>query len=506
MNSTRVITSSLAMMLFAPLIFAQGSTDFAATAGRHARRHNEQSAAGRQQPEEKRLQRDRPFPPPAQSWSIATLILGRPTDGSVTISVVPSETLEAYLEFVGNGLTSSTVPLLRKAREPVQQTLTGLSRDTEYAYRLRYRDPGESAWLAGPQYRFHTQRAPGSAFMFEIMGDSHPERSPKQNDPALYAQVLTAAASDRPDFFLTIGDDFSVDTLSVVNALTVEDVYRKQLPYLGLVAHSAPLFLVNGNHEQAARCNLDGTPNNLAVWAQTTRNRLFPLPAPDGFFTGDSEQVPDIGLLRDYYSWTWGDALFVVIDPYWHSAQPVDNAFGGRSKSPDLWSVTLGEAQYRWLQSTLLTSQAKYKFVFAHHVNGTGRGGIEEADLYEWGGHNPRGEWEFDTRRPGWEMPIHQLMAKAHVTIFFQGHDHIFARQQKDGITYQTLPEPADPTYTLYNQQAYVSGDILPNSGRVRVSVGAASVRVEYTRAQGGVAFEYTIPAPEASAPDIGHK
>jgi len=61
---------------------------------------------------------------------------------------------------------------------------------------------------------------------------------------------------------------------------------RARALFLGLVAHSSPLFLVNGNHEQAAACNLDGTPNNVAVWAQTARNRLFSQPAPDGFYTG----------------------------------------------------------------------------------------------------------------------------------------------------------------------------------------------------------------------------
>ena len=95
----------------------------------------------------------------------------------------------------------------------------------------------------------------------------------------------------------------------------------------------------------------------------------------------------------------------------------------------DWWAITLGDAQYHWFKRTLEQSKAKYKFVFAHHVLGTGRGGIEESDLYEWGGRNKRGDWEFSQKRPGWELPIHQLMVKHGVTIFFQGHDHLFARQ-----------------------------------------------------------------------------
>ena len=46
-------------------------------------------------------------------------------------------------------------------------------------------------------------------------------------------------------------------------------------------------------------------------------------------------------------------------------------------------------------------------------------------------------------------------MAKYGVTIFFQGHDHLFAHQQLDGVTYQALPNPADYTYSAFNSDAY---------------------------------------------------
>jgi len=115
---------------------------------------------------------------------------------------------------------------------------------------------------------------------------------------------MNAAAADHPDFCVTIGDDFSVDALRTVTAEAVEQIYRSQRRFLGLVGHSAPVFLVNGNHEQAAMCDMDGTPNNVAVWAQNARNRFFPQPAPDGFYTGDMGTVEFIGPLRDYYAWT----------------------------------------------------------------------------------------------------------------------------------------------------------------------------------------------------------
>ena len=153
------------------------------------------------------------------------------------------------------------------------------------------------------------------------------------------------------------------------------------------------------------------------------------------------------------------------IDPYWASTVCVDEPFGGGAKRSNLWDVTHGDAQYQWLKRVLETSSAKYKFVFAHHVMGTQRGGIEIAGLYEWGGGDNSGKSSFAANRPTWASPIHKLFADNHVTIFFQGHDHIWVRQSLDGVVYQTLPNPADPNYALNNADAFTSGVKLPSSG-----------------------------------------
>ena len=66
------------------------------------------------------------------------------------------------------------------------------------------------------------------------------------------------------------------------------------------------------------------------------------------------------------------------------------------------------------------------------------------------------------------------------------------------------MPNPADNTYTAFNDDAYRSGTVLPNAGYLRVNVAADAVRVEYVREflpqdespaqrSGSVAFSYTI-------------
>ena len=446
------------------------------------------------------------------------IVLGCPTESSIKANIfTPNQSGSFYLAYgtaSGTYDTQTTINTL-DAATPTELSLSGLSPDTRYYYQLYFRSTGETSFTHTVEYTFHTARPAGSTFTFSIQGDSHPERANTQFDPSLYARTLQTAAADNPDFYLTIGDDFSVDNLdpATVTAAQVTERYTIQRPYLGLIGRSSPVFLVNGNHEQAARYLLDGTPDNVAVWAQNARNSHFPQPSPDGFYTGNPEVIPYIGLLKNHYAWTWGDALFVVIDPYWASPTCVDDPFDGGPKRTNLWDITHGDAQYQWLKTTLEQNHSKFKFVFAHHVLGTGRGGIELAGSYEWGGNNNNGTPGFAGNRPAWAAPIHQLMAANHVSVFFQGHDHIWARQQLDGVTYQTLPEPADPNYSLFNNDAFLTGDKFPNTGYTRVNVAPFKVTVDYVRTwlpadegsgriSGSTVFSYTLHPPGETVGD----
>ncbi|MHC4517851.1 MAG: metallophosphoesterase family protein, partial [Planctomycetota bacterium] len=423
---------------------------------------------------------------PLESEFEGIVALGCPTDRSIKINILSQDDWDIVLEYGHeSGIYNRKTGIFpSQAHAPLEVELVELSPDTQYYYRILASSPNRRLLRQSPEYRFHTQRLPGSTFTFCVQGDSHPERHKKAFDEQLYDRTLRTALGDRPDFYIMMGDDFSVDTIkpNEINADLVAERYLLQRYYLSALSHSTPLYLVNGNHEQAARYLLDGRPDNIAVWAQGARNLFYPQPVPDSFYTGNEEPVEFIGHLENYYAWTWGDALFVTLDPYWSSPVPVDNVYGGGPKTPDKWDITLGEVQYRWLKQTLEQSTARWKFVSTHHIHGTGRGGVEVAGFYEWGGHTNKGVWEFDRRRPGWDLPVHQLMVKHGVTIFFQGHDHVFARQELDDVTYLTTPCPADPNYAAANASRFLSGDVLPGSGYTRVTVNDASVQIEYVR------------------------
>jgi hypothetical protein len=217
----------------------------------------------------------------------------------------------------------------------------------------------------------------------------------------------------------------------------------------------------------------------MAVYATLWRKFYYPNPSPNDFYSGNTEvEGFGMGNPENYYAFTWGDALFVVLDVYRYDSET--------SAKPGSWEWTLGQAQYDWLKTTLENSTSKFKFVFAHHVSGEGRGGIVQAKKYEWGGYEADGvTYNFTNKRPNMAKPIHQLFVDNKVNIFFQGHDHLFAHEVMDGVTYQEVPMPSDSTYEigmLANAGAYVS-DTIGGSGHIRVNVSSTCVKVDFVRA-----------------------
>ena len=197
--------------------------------------------------------------------------------------------------------------------------------------------------------------------------------------------------------------------------------------------------------------------------------------------------------MRNYFAWTWGDALFVCINPYWESPVVVDADFYGGPKTSDKWLITHSDARYFWLKQTLENSTAKWKFVFAHATNGTGRGGATNYKLYEWGAYDKNGTtYSFNTKRhtpkwsSDWPKPIHNLMVDNNVTIFVHGHDHLYSREVVDGVVYLELPQPGDYEVdgtTPDNADAYPAPAIdYNNGGHVKVPVSPSSVHVDYVR------------------------
>jgi hypothetical protein len=315
--------------------------------------------------------------------------------------------------------------------------------------------------------------------------------------PALFSLAMRNILADRPDFNVDLGDILMTDKIATiipglqVNYGAVEYRAVQLRNAFSEFAHSVPFYFTLGNHEAEYRYLYDadkspGKDNNIPSWDLIARKLHFPTPVSDSaFYTGSAETRFVAGkneLLENYYAWEWGDALFVVLDPF-------NNTVANPNSNPsDNWRWTLGRTQYDWLKQTLQGSRAKYKFLFMHHLVGgiaSARGGTETAHRYEWGGKNADGTEGFATQRPGWDMPIHQLLVANKVSAVFHGHDHLYAYQLLDGIVYQECPQPGTAQFNTGSQAdgQYTTGVILPNSGHLRISVAPDSTKVEYVRA-----------------------
>ena len=354
------------------------------------------------------------------------IVLGRPTNTSISVNVLSLSDQEVYVEYGSRpGAYDVTMPTANlRANDPHVFELTGLEPDAGYSYRLRFRTQGNGEFIDSAPADFRTQRARGSAFTFAVQADSHmgamtrhqkwcPTCGRELADDVTFANTMINIVKYNPDFLVDLGDTF-MTSQNFGNGLFEIQNRQRGAPiremdvigdflllrgYLGQSAYTVPLFLVLGNHDTERQSRLDGTPDNIAVWANNSRKHYFPVPTANDFYGGSVEEVPHIGRHDGWYAWEWGDALFVGLDPFWNS----------RGGGP--WGRTLGREQYDWLKETLESSNATFKFVFLHHLVGGldnpfggSRGGHIYAEYFEWGGRTP-----FDIEN--WSGPARALRA-----------------------------------------------------------------------------------------------
>jgi len=453
-----------------------------------------------------------------------SIILGRPTDTSITASILFDQNVYYYIEYgtVSGAYPFVTTTYTNVSNIPDEIDLVNLVANTKYYYRMVYKTAGSANFNTTPEYSFNTQRSPGSTFSFTIESDEH--LYDIKGNRSMYQVTLANEAADKPDFMLSLGDIFGDDhTPTTTTSADMDALHKDYRQYLGATCHSVPFYVCLGNHEGENDYYLNQNPPfNIGVWGTQWRKFYYPNPYPNSFYSGNTT-VENYGINtpENYYSWSWGDALFVVLDVYRNEISP--GATPADPAKPTNWDWTLGRTQYNWMRSVLENSSAKHKFVFAHHTRGQGRGGKSTAFQFEWGGIGGN-QYSFDINRSGWGKSIHQVFLDTGVTIFFQGHDHLFAKEDVGGnsgttistpyqnsnnsVVYQEVPMPSDITYTIgytANAGAYPNGNAMDGTGHIRVNVTPTCVNVDYVKAfipgttgsaghtNREVAFSYTV-------------
>ncbi len=342
---------------------------------------------------------------------------------------------------------------------------------------------------------------------------------------------MTKVAADVPDFQIDLGDTAAMDngssSVTLGDTATAEQKYKDLFTYFNLVSGTSPIFLVPGNHEQQENWHygiVTDKATSLPIMSKNAEKKYFLNPdGSDSFYSGDTTTYPTLsgsGYKDDYFAWTWGDALFVVINPFWYTTtKPYTTSVGGgegdTTGTDDRWLWTLGQTQFNWLKTTLQGSSAKYKFVFAHQIVGGnaisnqvgyGHGGVDSANLVEWGGNNTDGTtYAWDTKRSGWgSQPIRQMMEANGVTAFFHGHDHQMAYEKLNNVVYQAVPSGSfTGSFGIYttggNSGNTIYADSNQGPGYLRVTVGPSQTNVEFIRYNGtSAAYSYTM-APNST-------
>lgn len=236
------------------------------------------------------------------------------------------------------------------------------------------------------------------------------------------------------------------------------------------------------------------------------------VPALDGTFdaTYRTNQIGDgtdgnAPPLENYYAFTWGDCLWIVLDPFRYTKP------GGSNTITDEAHWILGETQWAWLEGVLAASTARHKVICIHQQLGGVRQSLGPAGWYGRGSgaqiSNSRlSSVAFTSHEvatgtgagsPGIidELRLHSLCRQYSVNAVVKGHDHQFIHVRKNTVNYVSAPALSITKFSSTDAQKEIFGSpdieyadraadgVLfghAGSGYMRLSVSASSLNLTY--------------------------
>ena len=211
----------------------------------------------------------------------------------------------------GNALAAAKTPNLSLSVESGglktmhEIALVDLTPETNYFWRVDITSPNGKR-RSSKVYTFKTNVNDNTAFTFALVGDSQRNQS-KVKDTIVWSLISEQVWNSRPNFVVHVGD-------LVDNGLRVTDWTEQFLPEGHKLMSRIPMYTALGNHE-----------NDSEYYYQYMAN-----PKPEY-----------------YYSFTYGNAEFFVIDTN--------------------RDVTENSEQYNWLEQALAKSTATWKITMHHH-------------------------------------------------------------------------------------------------------------------------------------------
>jgi hypothetical protein len=399
-----------------------------------------------------------------------------PTASELGLNVVLASgdpaALRARARTVGRDWQSFVAPRVR-APDVAEWRLAGLDAGASYEYQIvdaRAEDAPVTLYLG----RGVTQRPPGERFGFALISDTHIGSDlsfSNQGDEAVLTAVSAELGASSPDFVIHLGDILDFHQFGFNDPPPSAGVAR-----LGYLNYREAFGEALGNLGHFGVIgNWDGENGSFTSEeiSRSRSQRLLYLPTPDPMTYPEGSAAG-----QDYYAFSWGDALFVVLNVM--SYTTAELLLSTNSGHPDDW--TLGNEQLAWLESTLQSATAKWRFLFIHHAVG-GAAGDEADSIYGRGGGR--------AAYVGQQATVHQLMLDYGVQVFFYGHDHVFTDMVVDGIHYST-PSNAGAIWTFPGEQTGYT-QYWEQSGWARVDVTPQDVHVQFLALGGEMLFDYTL-------------
>ena len=399
------------------------------------------------------------IPTSSSASPISTKLLSTSAN-TFSINVTSTLAGKAYVEYgyAKSKYADKTATLALAKGSATTFVINGLKAETKVYYRVRYALNGKTTFSALTRASITTAKA-GEDFVFAVQADPHMDQASSAD---VYSATINQIVKSKPAFLMDLGDIFMTDKLQDKSEASIRQRFELMKGFYDKL-NGIPFYFTLGNH--------DGELGYSNFNTKKYRKEYFPA------------QTGDLA----YYSFATPGSLHIVLDIFTYTTtNPKD----------DGWQWTLGKTQYDWLKSTLENSTAQHKFVYVHHLlygNAQSRGGVEIAKFNEWGGKNRDGSEGFAANRPGWAKPVHQLLVDNGVDFVFKGHDHIYVKQELDGIIYQTLPQPSHPGNKTSSaaEYGYVSGKTIGGSGVLKITTNSTSIKVDFIRSDGSTADSY---------------
>jgi hypothetical protein len=304
---------------------------------------------------------------------------------------------------------------------------------------------GTDLLAASPSPQFTTQATAGdtSAFTFDVFGDWGMVDTNGNNPDQARLDAQIAASGAR--FAVTVGDN-GYNSGSQTNYGDLQQTGDSTSAIFGpsfwtVAGSSIPLFTAPGNH------GLSGTSHtDITTWTEDQAVSSSAGTYANGTYNCCSGSTANYG--NEWYAFNAGPARFYILDSAWGDTNGGTSTPYGQDYA-NHFSPT--SAEYQWLLADLQAHPGVMKLAFMH---------------YPWYSDNSSqtSDTYMTTVQPGATSSIESLFAQYGVDIVFNGHAHIYQRNNPSApgmpVTYITGGGGAtlEPVTLCGNHEAYAIG------------------------------------------------